>query len=479
MEPQITQQVPAENVPNVPAVDLVNRIVEDYSAKYKERVPNLLNNTASLIQMDKTSGTNTSALLRKIGEDKEIRTAVIDRLINNYNPDDYEKTEVNVKLARAFGLVTDSMPNTKSLIEYIEHKHKKEQQKARIQIDLKAKTRAALAAGVLSIAAVAPFVSIGTTTPTASAETRNIPVATETIKPIQEEKANASVEITTRTSLPIKEQRILYPKELANSEVAPWIGKLRNSHDSVLVEALFTKELAVMSSEKREKVMGTIAKASAQALVEHYGNTSTIVGIDPGHGGTDIGSAAKTLDGTILLEKELTWKLAQMVTNEIYSQSNGKYFTVMLRPQNPVDLDLDRDGHVSPVERLQKRKALLLQTKKLLEEVSPEEIKNVVYLSLHFNDYPDQRLNGAETFWPNDIAVDNQSRRLSSMLLAQAFQKKIVAAIREAGHPVKDLGAREDPERTRSGTNSDSLTGQYIALGSDKLDRTLASSIKN
>ncbi|MBI2195541.1 MAG: N-acetylmuramoyl-L-alanine amidase [Candidatus Levybacteria bacterium] len=481
MEQQVAQQTPAEKVS---ASDLINRIVTDYGSKDKDRAPRLLDSIAGLLEMGKASGPNTSALLKKIGEDAEIRAAVIDRLVREYSPDKYEKTEVNIKLARLIGMDTDSLQNTKNLIKFIEHERKKQQQKRKIRIDLGKKAREALVIGVLSIAAGPSFIAINAKTLPTPAEAKTIPAATmpvteESIGIIQENQGNI-IETEARISLPSKEQRILYPKELTDSEVTPWIGQLRNSHDSVLIEALFTKELASMSSEKREETMQAIAKASVQALIEHYGNSPTIVGIDPGHGGTDIGSSARTPDGTILLEKDLTWQLALMVSEEIYSQSKGGYFGVMLRPQYPVDEDLDKDGTISAIERLQKRKALLRETQKRLGEAFPEIVDgNIVYLSLHFNDYPDQTLKGTETFWPNDVAVNSEKHRLSSKLLAQAVQEKIVAAIIKTGYAVGNLGAKEDPDRRPTGANSDPIFGPYIALGSPKLDRHLKQGGKN
>ena len=470
MEQRITQQAPSEKAPKVSAVDLVNRIVKGYSSADKDRVPSLLDNVAQLSKMGKASGPSTSALLKKVGEDEDIRAEVIERLTSGRNADEYERTRVNMQLAHLFGMDTDSSPDTQKLINSIEQEHERQKQKRRI-LNLGSKARVALTMGVLSIVGV-PFIGVHTTTPPASAEAKTIPVAAETIRTIQGSQYNI-VETAAKVILPPKEERMLYPKELVNSEVTPWIGQLRNSHDSVLSEALFTKEMAAMNSEQREKIMQAIAKASAQALVEHYGNSPTLVGIDPGHGGTDIGSSAIAIDGYRLLEKDLTWQLAQMVSEQIYLQSNGNYFIVMLRPQNPVDLDLDKDGIVSPVERLQKRKALLLQTQKNLEEAFPGRIGQAVFFSLHFNDDQDQTMKGAEVFWPNGVAVASQGHRTSSMLLAQAVQEKNVAAIREAGYPVQDLGAQEDPDKREPGANSDTKTGAFVGLGSGKLDRNL------
>ncbi|MFH1832793.1 MAG: LCP family protein [Candidatus Levyibacteriota bacterium] len=283
----------------------------------------------------------------------------------------------------------------------------------------------------------------------------------------------APVDEEIKISVHAKEERILYPQELSYGEVKRWIGMLRDSHDSVLAESLFIQELANLSTEKREEILHAIARANAKALIKHYGDTETIIGLDPGHGGTDTGSSGKTAEGKILAEKDLTWQLSQMIAQEIYGQTNGKYTVVVLRPENPNDTDLDGDGIISPIERIQKRKALLLQMEEKLKPDFKDRGKNIVYLSIHFNGSPDPSLKGIETYWPNETAVYSQEHRDSSKGLAQKIQQATIDEINRTGYQAQDRGAKEDPDKRQPMTNADPIHGPYVALGSEKLDRDL------
>lgn len=269
------------------------------------------------------------------------------------------------------------------------------------------------------------------------------------------------------------ETKIYYPEELSYAEVKPWIGKLRNSHDAVLTESLFLKELAQFPREKRKQILQELARAHAKAIFEHYGSSHAVIGIDPGHGGTDIGAGAITTEEARLAEKDATWELANLTARELLRESEGKYDIVILRPEIPQDEDIDGDGLVSNIERLQKRKALLLAMAEALR-LPGEEERKVAYVSLHFNGESSGTATGAETYFPNDFAMQDNKRRASSEALARLLQVNIVQALRNIGYAVVDRGAKADPDKREPASNSNSTDGPYIALGSPKLDRILA-----
>lgn len=273
--------------------------------------------------------------------------------------------------------------------------------------------------------------------------------------------------------IPPKEERIFYPPELSYTEVRPLIDKLRNTHDAVLTESLFTQELSSLSPEQREKVLDAIAQAHAQALYEYYGDTDAIIGLDPGHGGSDVGSAATGRDGKSLAEKDLTLSITNATAGKLYELSKGKYRIVVLRPENPHDEDLDGDGRISTVERLQKRKAQLVKAEEYFRPNPAERGRNIVYCSIHLNGSPDPSQRGTEVYWPNRTAMESDKYRDSSRSLALILQKRIFEAITGAGLTTLDRGAKEDPDVRPPGPNSDTLVGPYVALGSRKLDRFL------
>lgn len=346
--------------------------------------------------------------------------------------------------------------------------------------------RIAAVTGTALAATIIPPLILGNKSPSGSIELVEAPVAA----------ANAEFEITPEAptmirhieaevrpveNLSIEETpietaskaKIFYPQELSYTEVKRQIGMLRNSHDAVLTESLFLKELAQFPQEKREQILKELARAHARAIVEHYGLSHAIIGLDPGHGGTDIGAGATTVEGTRMAEKDATWELANLTAQELWRESEGKYDTIILRPEIPQDEDIDGDGLVSNVERIQKRKALLVTMAEALRLPEEDEERKVAYISLHFNGESSGTIVGAETYFPNDFAMQNEKHRASSEALAKLLQANIVQALRNAGYDVVDRGARVDPDRREPLTNSDNKEGPYLALGSPKLDRDL------
>ncbi len=267
---------------------------------------------------------------------------------------------------------------------------------------------------------------------------------------------------------------VLYPEEITNyNEVRERLERLVGTHTSVITESYYTRDLAALPRQKREQALDTIATAHAKALIEYYGNKHAIIGLDPGHGGSDIGSSGRTPEGKILNEKDLTWEIAQLVGKKIYELSDGQYDVIMLRPENPKDVDLDGDGIISPIERLQKRKALLIATEERLRPNAADRGKNILYLSIHLNGSPDPLQKGSETYFPNKTGEANPLLRTQSKDIATVLQRYLVEGLNAFGVPTMDRGAREDPDQRVPGKNNQD-EGPYIATGSRKLLRDLA-----
>lgn len=267
---------------------------------------------------------------------------------------------------------------------------------------------------------------------------------------------------------------IVYPDEITDyNKVRERLKRLVGSHTSVLTESYFTRDLAALPKQKREQALDAIATAHAKALIEYYGSEHAIIGLDPGHGGSDIGSSGKTPEGEILYEKGLTWEIAQLVGAKLHELSDGRYDVIMLRPKNPQDIDLDGDGIISPIERIQKRKALLILTEEQLRPNPADRGKNILYLSIHLNGSTDPRQKGTETFFPNKTGESSPILRAQSKAFAITLQQYLVKGLNAIGIPTVDRGAKEDPDKRTPGSNSQDV-GPYVATGSGKLLRDLA-----
>lgn len=223
----------------------------------------------------------------------------------------------------------------------------------------------------------------------------------------------------------------------------------------------------------RIEILTAIATAHADALIKHYGHTQAIIGLDPGHGGLDLGAAAQTADGQTILEKDINWKVAQMVAKDLDQKTAGRYKIIILRPENPI-YELRENNSIIIAEAIQKRKALLLKMERELRTNPADLGKNIAYISIHSNGSKDQTQQGIETYSPNSLGMSNETHRQNSKALAQTLHQEIKTAILRSGYPVKDRGTKEDPDLKEPKGNTDPSQGPFIVLGSPKLDRDLS-----
>ncbi len=110
-------------------------------------------------------------------------------------------------------------------------------------------------------------------------------------------------------------------------------------------------------------------------------NTRTII-IDPGHGGLEVGATGKS--GT--LEKDITLPLSQMLKAII--ERNLSYRVVLTRDRD-VDVPLERRAAIANNERA------------------------FLFISIHANGYRGTKARGAETYFLNLNATDEEARRLA------------------------------------------------------------------
>ncbi len=110
-------------------------------------------------------------------------------------------------------------------------------------------------------------------------------------------------------------------------------------------------------------------------------NTRTII-IDPGHGGLEVGATGPS--GT--LEKDITLPLCQMLKAII--ERNLSYRVVLTRDRD-VDVPLERRAAIANNERA------------------------FLFISIHANGYRGTKARGAETYFLNLNATDEEARRLA------------------------------------------------------------------
>ncbi|MGC7871519.1 N-acetylmuramoyl-L-alanine amidase [Desulfosporosinus sp. SYSU MS00001] len=122
-----------------------------------------------------------------------------------------------------------------------------------------------------------------------------------------------------------------------------------------------------------------------------------VVVIDAGHGGVDPGAVGKNK----VLEKDITLAIAKRLQAHI-QQSGAK--TIMVREE-------DKDLGTSQGLLKRKREDLAQRIQLALEAQAN------VFISIHANSFPNEKLTGAQTFYNADSA--------EGKLLAQAIQEKL------------------------------------------------------
>lgn len=229
-----------------------------------------------------------------------------------------------------------------------------------------------------------------------------------------------------QVKIPLKQQKILYPQRLKDKDLEKWILKLEGAFESVSTHPLSIDDIATLFPDQTGRILKEIAKGYAEALIEHFGPTETIIGLDPAHGGSDNGSTSYyTLEpGEVLKEKDLTMTLAKMIADEVYQQTGGLYTLIILRPE-----DL-KTGMMSTVER----KALLLETASKL--IPPGKPLPKAYISINLaNPYADPTKKGAQVTYPNEKEEADTIKRAGSKNLAQIFLTKLGEKFRLLGYP--------------------------------------------
>jgi N-acetylmuramoyl-L-alanine amidase len=141
------------------------------------------------------------------------------------------------------------------------------------------------------------------------------------------------------------------------------------------------------------------------------------VALDPGHSAIDVGAR-----GDELAEYRLTLDLALRLRARLEAVG----LTVALTRED--DRPASSYDHPNAIERIR------IEHEARHARVAPAR----VYLSLHFNGFGDPRVRGTETYFNEDNFGPE------SILLARTVQRHVVAALRRAGYPALDRGAKSD-----------------------------------
>jgi N-acetylmuramoyl-L-alanine amidase len=158
-----------------------------------------------------------------------------------------------------------------------------------------------------------------------------------------------------------------------------------------------------------------------------------IIALDPGHGGTEIGSTARFGDGFTLAEKAANLQIGHRTAALLREAGFGVVMTRTADTQvNVGRCDATGDGRVGLDDDLQVRVD------------TANAAGAAVFVSIHNNGHSNRDQRGAEVYYSASHPLLDRNRHLASLL-----QSNIVASMRAAGYPVGDRGIRTDQSINR------------------------------
>ena len=128
-----------------------------------------------------------------------------------------------------------------------------------------------------------------------------------------------------------------------------------------------------------------------------------IVMVDPGHGGTEIGSTAKYADGQ-LSEKELNLKVATRLTELLRAQGINAMMTRTTDTLVNKDRDLNGDDKINLTDDLQAR----------VDKAN--EVQADLLIAVHFNGLDDPSRRGTQMFYADERPFSDRSKSLAEMV---------------------------------------------------------------
>jgi N-acetylmuramoyl-L-alanine amidase len=159
-----------------------------------------------------------------------------------------------------------------------------------------------------------------------------------------------------------------------------------------------------------------------------YASRPLRISLDPGHGGSEIGTVYRFPDGTVLRGKTLNLQVA-LALRQLLQQAG--YAVTLTRttdaPVNTLHQDLNGDGRVTLADELQARVD------------AANAAGSDLFVSICFNGFSDPSIRGTETFWNPNRPFSDQNKQL-----ADNVQKSMVADLAAAGYSTRDRRANTD-----------------------------------
>jgi N-acetylmuramoyl-L-alanine amidase len=158
-----------------------------------------------------------------------------------------------------------------------------------------------------------------------------------------------------------------------------------------------------------------------------FGRDGLVV-LDPGHGGTQIGTAHVFPDGQVLTEKDLNLKLALKVADLLRRGGRQVILTRTTDTQvNNPPRDVTGDGRISLDDDLEAR-----------VDIANNSGANL-FLSIHLNGNDNTSLNGAEIYYNAMRPFSDKNKQFAQMLL-----DNLMASTKAAGFNLNNRGIKLD-----------------------------------
>jgi len=153
-----------------------------------------------------------------------------------------------------------------------------------------------------------------------------------------------------------------------------------------------------------------------------------IVTLDPGHGGTEIGTAHTFPDGTVLAEKDLNLRVV-LRARDLLQQAGYQVVTTRTTdsPVNADKKDLTGDGKVTLSDDLQARIDIA------------NKAGSDIFVSIHFNGSSDTSTNGTYVFYDPDQPYTARSKSLADLVDAS-----LIKSMQDAGYRPSNHGSARD-----------------------------------